>query len=126
MKSFICACIIFICFIIASSFYNHQLEMSAEQFEKQISSFELTVKSNNQEDAEKKLAELEKGWNELQSWLKAIIGHYDIHSIEQALCEIKGYTDAQKKDEILVRTELLKLLIQRIVTNEKPTFSNIL
>ncbi len=126
MKSFISAGIIFLCIIVASNFYTHSLENSIKELEKQLNAVEEKVSANQWEKAESELETLIKQWYDVEAWLKAIITHYEINMIEQVLCEIEGYTEQENAEEVLVKTKVLRMLLQHIPENEKPTLTNIL
>ena len=126
MKSFISAGIIFLSIIVASNFYSHSLEHSIKELEKQLNTVEEQISAKQWEKAESELVTLINQWYDVEAWLKAIITHYEINMIEQVLCEIEGYTEQENAEEVLVKTKVLRMLLQHIPENEKPTLTNIL
>ena len=126
MKSFIIAMIIFVLIIAGSGYYTYALSKSIDNIEAKLSDVENNISEEKWEECKAKTEALMQDWEETQKWLKAIVNHKEIDLIIQTLYEMKGYIQAENKEEALVKAGVLKMFFRHIPENESLSLINIL
>lgn len=126
MKSFIFAILILVLIIVGTSYYSYSLENAVERLERQLTEAETYIEASDWENGRKTLSGLSEDWLKTQSWLKAIINHKAIDQVDQTICEVLGYAQFENEEETLVKTSVLRMILQNIPLNESVSLVNIL
>lgn len=126
MKSFIFAILILVLIIVGTSYYSYALENAVERLERQLTEAETYIEASDWENGRKTLSGLSEDWLKTQSWLKAIINHKAIDQVDQTICEVLGYAQFENEEETLVKTSVLRMILQNIPLNESVSLVNIL
>lgn len=125
MKSFAVALGIFILVFIGTGYYSHRLNEEIEHLESKLSDVRDSVTHEDWDKSKEKTNDLMADWDKAQNWLKAIVNHKEMDLIMQTLYEMKGYVDAENKEETLVKAGVLKVFLEHIPENEALTLNNI-
>lgn len=125
MKSFAVALGIFILVFIGTGYYSHRLNEEIEHLESKLSDVTDCVTHEDWDKSKEKTNDLMADWDKAQNWLKAIVNHKEMDLIMQTLYEMKGYVDAENKEETLVKAGILKVFLEHIPENEALTLNNI-
>ncbi len=125
MKSFAVALGIFILVFIGTGYYTHRLNEEIEHLESRLSDVSDSVTKEDWDKSKDKTKILMDDWDKAQNWLKAIVNHKEMDLIMQTLYEMKGYIDAENKEEALVKAGVLKVFLEHIPENEALTLNNI-
>ncbi len=126
MKSFIFAILILVLIIVGTSYYSYALENVVERLERQLTEAETYIEASDWENGRKTLSGLSEDWLKTQNWLKAIINHKAIDQVDQTICEVLGYAQFENEEETLVKTSVLRMILQNIPLNESVSLVNIL
>lgn len=125
MKSFIAAMLILVLIIVGTAMYIAMLNHSVERLEAHVTQIENDAADENWQSCQAALNDLFEEWNRLKPQLEFFMHHNEMDQIYQILYEVKGYADFRNREELLVKTGVLRILIEHLPENEQLTLKNI-
>lgn len=126
MKTFIASCVVLLIIISTIILYILFLGNSVETFSSQID--DIIKYATNEDWSSCKIATdtFVQNWTRSKKYYEAFMEHREIDLINEAVTEVVSRVDFMDKDEILTKSNLLKMLLTHVHNNELPLLENIL
>ena len=125
MKAFIAAMLILALIVTGTAFYITMLNHSVERLDAHVTQIENFAADENWQACQSALNGLLDDWNRLKPQLEFFIHHNEMDQIYQLLYEVKGYATFQNREELLVKTGVLRIMIDHLPENEQLVLKNI-
>ena len=126
MKIFWCAMLILLIMIVGAYYYTYVLDQTMLRLEDHINKLEATAAVGNWTDCEKILQQLISDWNGSQIYLNSFTDHKETDDIQKLISEIEGYTKIRDYGSLLVKTGVLRSVMQHMPKSEQLSLENIL
>lgn len=125
MKKVILAIIVIILITASGTLTSRMYYRSSTNLTKMLRNVSEHINSNNWEDAEKEIEEIEKLWGKIEKSWTVLIDHFEIDNIEMSLKKAKKYIEAKNVPLSLGELEGLNFMLEHIATKEKFSLENI-
>lgn len=125
MKSFAAAMVVLVGIVVGIVFYNVMLHDTVHDFEERITSIEACAAHNDWDGCQNSISGLLENWERVKPRLELFIHHNDIDEVNRLLYEIKGYCSFKNREDVLVKSGVLQVMIDRLWDNEQLVLKNI-
>ena len=125
MKAFIGAIILLILLLIGTACYSGALHAAVDALDAQLSVLETEADALTTDQCLTLLKKFNDEWTKTEAWIKGFIDHRNLDTLNNTRSELESYVKLGNREEILVKTAALRVLLKRIPESEILSLENI-
>lgn len=118
----ICVAIIVVGGVCENKYFNE----SSIYLRSEMDYIQNAIENENYELANKQIEATHNTWENTKTIWNIFIGNDEIDSIDDAMAELKKYSEYQEQDDSLVAVEKIKTNLEHIVKRQKLRIENVL